>query len=299
MLRYIPTGWFFLSLSVVLLVADSAGATGPARVSLASEVVQVPVVDQEGHLMVDVTIGDSGALRFLLDTGAGVEAWVDDALVRQFGLKPIGQAPITDGSHGVTRHRSVVLVEELQLGGVTARGVRAVVADLGWLSDARGLRVDGILGFPLFHELLLTIDYPGQAMELSFGTLAGSAAHVMRYDDSRNVPDIELRVGRHRVKALLDTGARAAMSLPREFASSFSTLGPLLPLGVVQTVNRELETVGAVLASPLSLAGFRLENVGASFVAGDAQVVIGEQLLRHFALTFDQANRRVRLALPD
>ena len=279
--------------------ADAGGRWRPsAQVTLASPVVHLPLEFSDGHVAVDVLVNGRGPFRFLLDTGAGVEACIDDDLAGLLALQSTGTVLSGDGSGRNVTRRGLVRIDGIEVGGLRAENVTAIVADLEWLRRPGELPVNGVLGLPLFRDLLLTVDYPGERLVLTSGRLSDGGEHVLPYDDSRGVPDVQVTVGRRRLRALIDTGARAAASFPGALAASLATVSTLVPLGTVRTLNNEFEAVGGILRAPLSIAGYRLQGVGARFASKDSQVVLGGTLLRHFALTFDQANRLIRLTHP-
>src|SRR5439155_26218131 len=67
--------------------------------------------------------------------------------------------------------------------------------------------VDGILGFALFTEYLLTLDYPAMQVRLARGALPPSnRTDILNVEIENRVPIIELAIGKVRVRAHVDSG---------------------------------------------------------------------------------------------
>ncbi|MEM7245954.1 MAG: aspartyl protease family protein [Acidobacteriota bacterium] len=294
-LRLLP--WLLVLTAIVLAgrAGASPGRRAAAQVELSGTAVHLPFDLDEGHVLVETWLDGEGPFRFQLDTGAGVEACLDTELAERLGLQSVGTAWHDDGSGRDPVRRSLVALQELRVGGLRAENVTALVADLHWLGRPGAEPVDGVLGFDLFHDVLLTIDYPARRIELARGELSSEEAHVIDYDDSRGLPDVELRLAGRRIRALIDTGARSALSLPDRWRRSLPLRDEPSLVGTVRTVNNEFQLLAARLRSPLEVAGYRLRDVAASFAVGDDEVLVGGGLLRHFRLTVDQVNRRLRL----
>jgi hypothetical protein len=114
---------------------------GAESVEFESPRVEVPLVGAPTLPLVEVTLNGRGPYRFLFDAGANVVS-VKASVAREAGLPVLQQLS----------ERSVVGVDSLRLGGVVFRGVAAV--------GEPELDVDGVVGFNLFKDGLLTLDYP-------------------------------------------------------------------------------------------------------------------------------------------
>lgn len=72
----------------------------------------------------------------------------------------MGQVQAGDGSGNNVRSLNVVELDTLAFGGVEFKKVRA--ASRNYNAAPNLPRVDGILGFGLFEEYLLTLDFPAK-----------------------------------------------------------------------------------------------------------------------------------------
>ena len=83
---------------------------------------------------------------------------------------------------------------------------------IGCLSEEQNCQ--GVLGFPLFEDFLLTLDYPGRRMLLSTGILPEHAAgSLLPFRMQDGVPIAKLLIDGMNVDAQIDSGG-SGLSLP-------------------------------------------------------------------------------------
>src|SRR5262249_31913615 len=144
------------------LVASAASAgTGDGGPHVA------PVELRRAMPFVQVLVDGKGPYTFGIDTGTGTQALVAPTLAEKLGLETKGTVQAGDPSGKNPRQLPRGQLRTLSVAGVQSRGVTAAVYQP---SQAEG-PCDGILGFPLFKEWLLTLDYPGSRLSLSSGRL--------------------------------------------------------------------------------------------------------------------------------
>ena len=268
-------------------------APRPGRTTLGAPLVVLPAQRLGTYLVIEGKWDRGGPWRFLIDTGANTTL-VTPEFAKRYGLSPAPElaAPINvlsaDG-------RAVALppttIRRIELGDARFENISARIYDCAALSAHLGVKIDGILGFPLFRETLLTLDYPRDRVVLapnSPTTLIPGAS--VPFNNANKTPLITVRLDDRKFIALLDSGSDAALSLnPIGLLPSF-TFGP-----------REGSTVS-------TLAGDRPQQIGrlseTFFVAdyalpapvvelSDELSAIGGSILQHFTVTFDQDRDRV------
>jgi hypothetical protein len=190
---------------MIHLVLASALLLAAADVELAEDPVIVPMTHGTKHATVEVFVNGRGPYLFQVDTYHSGEASVDHELVRELGLVKTGTIMNSDGQ--TSMERDVVAVDELRLGGATFRELTAWTGDYEWIERPDGGQVQGILGFALFAELLLTYDYPGNRLILGRGGLTAEDAHTIPFSvaDSGS-PDIRLKLDDRELVFGIDTG---------------------------------------------------------------------------------------------
>jgi Aspartyl protease len=244
----------------------------------------------QGIPLVHVKIDGQGPFAFVIDTGTSCEAIVSPRLVKRLGLSATGRKSITDlGGHG-THSLATVDFRTLSLAGSDFRSVRAVVTDL---PDGDSV-LDGILGFGLFANQLLTLDYPRHRLTLEDGTLAGTNTDgVVQMRMFNGIPVVEIDVAGAKADAGIDSGGRG-LSIPDSliskvrFASSIDTVA----LGRTQVSSFALR--GAVLDGAVELAGFRFERPWLEVNPVFSIANLGSGAMQDFIVTFDQRSKLVR-----
>jgi hypothetical protein len=158
-------------------------------------------------------------------------------------------------------------------------------------------KIDGILGFNLFSEYLLTLDFPSKRVRLERGELPkADGADVLDFESPRGVPLVELNVGGHKVKAHIDSGnAVGGFVLPSALVEKLQFAAAPVVVGRARTISSEVEIKEARLKDSIRLGRFEYAGPTVVFPSVSEDANIGAKVLREFVLTFDQKNRRVAL----
>ncbi len=289
-------------ISCVLVVTpvtaqDSESVRVNSKITLDSAEVQIPMDHSSQHIVISTKVNGQGPFRFQLDTGAGLEACVDLKLAEKLDMPTIGNVLNSSGSEDNAVRRDLVRVNEITFGGMKATNVRALAADYSWISTDPDDPVMGILGFELFEDLLLTIDYPRNEIVLRQGDLtAEQGADTLTFDASSGTPHISVTIGGQEIRTMIDTGAKGAIVLTEDQIGRLKINGEMKQTGTGRTVNEEFPIFSATLAEDLVLGTKSFPNVQASIFKSFDYSIVGHQLLSHFVITFDQRNSRVKFA---
>jgi len=127
--------------------------------------------DFSGRVTAPVRINGAGPFNFVVDTGAN-RTVVSNELAQALGLPSQGQADV----HGIAgvEPSATVLVEQLQVGDVTARGLRSPT-----LPRSR-LGVDGLLGVDVMRDRRVRLDFLRREMKIEpSGPVADSRASTL------------------------------------------------------------------------------------------------------------------------
>ncbi len=186
---------------------SSAGQNSAAQ----SEIYSTPLELIHDKPYVSVTVNGRGPFRFLVDTGTGGQALVTPELAEELLLPIVGHAHLTDPS-GLGEQRSTTAsIDSLKLAGVEFSDVEAVVHNL--YGDAN---CQGVLGFTLFEDYLLTLDFPGRRMMLTRGEIGGdSPGSVLPFRMPDGVPIVSLKIGGQQLEAQIDSGG-TGLSVPQK-----------------------------------------------------------------------------------
>ncbi|MEK6333784.1 MAG: aspartyl protease family protein [Acidobacteriota bacterium] len=270
-------------------------------VSIAAQsapVAIVPIQFRDSRPVIEVMLNGKGPFIFSIDTGGGLAADIDSSIAAQLKLEPSGKVRGGDPSGRNFREFDTVLIDSLAFGGLEFRNVTALSREQRLTPNAP--RVDGILGFALFEDYLLTLDYPGKQVRLARGELpAANGANILTFESPRRIPVVDVLVGNIKMKAHLDSGNMVGrFILPTSLVDKLTLASPPVTVGRARTVNNEVEIKEAKLTDSIKLGSFEFSQPTITFPALAEVVNIGLSVLREFSLTFDQKNKRVKLERP-
>jgi hypothetical protein len=308
---------YLLLLSVAAstwLIAGSpalAGQEGEAPTTSPSCVHETVYEPFAGLILVQVTIGDSPPLDFVLDSGATQSSLTDPFLAMALDVKAreVGLA------RGVGSGAAPVLVSEdtcVRVDGVEALCTSLVVHDIGGqLAAVAGREIDGFLGADLFERYVVEIEpvtqrlllhdpetfaYRGDGFELPLEVVdRRPIVHgtVVIEGDGKEVP----------VRLVVDTGSGRYLSLitksrrrlvPPNTQKRGVSIGVVGGAMVVLASTRRLN-LGSVLAENVETAWMDSFRVPAVRNIEDLNGILGNLLLSRFRAFFDYRGGRLIL----
>ena len=289
------------SIFLVLVCAGSVTAQNSA--------VTIAPMQMRGWMpVVEVKLNGQGPFAFMIDTGSGMQADIDTSVAQRLNLQPSGRAINGDPSGENDREVATLTIDSIMIGGV-AKGTRArrtgegVVEFRNVTAIVRPHKitkdypdVDGILGFALFSDYLLTLDYPAMQVRLARGALPpANGADILNLEIEDRVPIVELAIGKIKVPAHVDSGNFVAgFIMPEEIVEQLQLLSQPVPVGSARSVNNRIELKQVQLRNSIRIGGFEYSQPTITFPAlSDTNV--GYKVLREFTLTFDQKNGRLKL----
>ena len=266
----------------------------PGRTTLDGDVVTIPAKSLSNYLVVEAKWDKRGPYHFLIDTGASVTL-VSPELANRYAARnaPPPTTPLVRvrSADGETALLTATTLRKIELGDALFENVQALVYDCTAISAHLGVRIDGILGFPLFRETLLTLDYPNSRVVLQpLSARPPAAGTSVAFNNERNTPIIPLRLGNQTLVALLDSGSDAALSLnPIGLQPEFAV--PPRPGATIATLSGDREQRIGRLAQDLHLGNHVIRQPVVDTT--DELTSIGGGILEHFTVTFDQEHNQV------
>ena len=295
--RQTPSRMRFTRQLLAVLFATSAYACGwaspatldfdhdklaPGQVAVAGRIVS-------NLLLVEGTIGGAGPYYFLVDTGSSVTLVSDRIATAVPGYRTTptpSPVQVVSAAGGATMLGSTTL-PSLELGGATFANVRAAVYDFVDFSNHLGITVDGFLGFPLFRDVLLTLDYPRSRAVLSprfpSRTIPGIAIPFALEDGTR--PIVNVALGDKTFMALVDSGSDLPFTLDATGLNPPFKSGPRSGPLVATLSGNAPRQIGR-LADNLVLGTCEVREPRVMLT--DQLSTIGAEILRNFTVTFDQ-----------
>lgn len=278
------------ALSIVLLLSLSTFAQAPPPTV---PMHQAPMVERYGKPYVMVTINGKGPFRFVIDTGTGGDALVSPQLASALGLPEIGHATLSDPSGQGSRKAPVVYIDSLEIAGLRFEGIHAVSHPF----FAEAGSCDGLLGFTLFHDYLLTLDFPNRQIRLTSGSLkpdGGKTVLAFRMPDGVPVTTIKFD-GLQPVQAQLDSGG-GGLVLPEKLAAHLKYDVDPVVFASGRSVSTRFEMKAGKLASDVKIGRYTFVHPVVEIHPAFPLVNFGSPPMQIFAITFDQKNLLVRFA---
>ncbi|WP_157772367.1 aspartyl protease family protein [Lacunisphaera limnophila] len=295
--------FFLLTSAFILLFASGCLSRGrsPGSTRVEPQPVRLPAKILSNFFLVESRQPDGKTYRFMVDTGSSVTL-VSPALADVLRQKERrGTLPRTlpvRGANGREVALPAITLRQLQLGEAYFERVPAIVYDFTEFSAHVGQPIDGIVGFSLFRDTLLTLDYPAAQLEIAPNPALAPAAprpprtSVVPYNREQPTPFIPVQMGNESFFALVDTGSDLGLSLNPAGLHPRFTHGPRVGL-----------IVGSLDGNQRQLVGRLEQNITIGTQLVHQPVVdltenlssLGGELLRHFRLTFDQQRHTVTL----
>lgn len=229
----------------------------------------------DGKPVIEAGVNGKGPFRFYLDT-ATPYTLLDRRFAEEVGALSRDEDDAEDRSSSRAARPSTVTVETLSIGSAVFSGVRARLGDLGDGDDSADRPV-GALGFRLFSECLLTLDYPEKRVIVERGQLLfPDGKEVLDLIIKDDAPFALITLGSIDLETCLDSG---------------STKGLVVPGGLAE------ESTDPIAATAV-IGGHTISDPEVIVSDSAPHAVAGSEFLRSFSLTFDQKNRRLRIAQP-
>lgn len=249
-----------------------------------------PMVERYGKPYVMVTVNGRGPYRFIIDTGTGGDLLVTPQLADELGLPPAGQVRLNDPS-GQGGHRTpLVYVDSLQFAGVEFTGLKALRHAI--ISEAGDCQ--GLLGFTLFRNYLLTLDFPNRVVTLGAGSLIPDGERsVLPILMPDGVPIATIQIGEQSIRAQLDSGG-GGLTLPESLAPRLQYEIEPVVFAAGESLSTRFEVKAARLASIVRVGMYTFAHPVVEIHPAFPLANFGSPPMQNFAITFDQKNLLVR-----
>jgi hypothetical protein len=269
----------------------------PANIEVPQDGVTVPMQDMGGRPVVELKINGKGPYRFVLDTGA-VTTVVSDELSRELSLS--APAGMQVAAVGGGTPPAIVVIHDVRIGDAVLEEMIAAVMPLGGLLKGENAP-RGVLSAASFPGYLLTYDYPGKRISIKKSALqSADSKSIFQYREDQVLPTVPVRIAGHDTEVHLDTGSGFGLTLPVKFLTELPLASQPKEAGRLRTHGGEFPVSIARVDGTIELGKYKLdlEEVRFSDVhpgPGPATGNIGYDVLRHFVVTLDSKNRRIRL----
>ncbi len=250
-----------------------------------------PMAERFGKPYVMVSINGHGPYRFIIDTGTGADAFISPELADQLHLPTVAEVVVRDPSGQGGQRVGLVTLDTVELAGIAFHDIRAIRHTI----TGEAGTCQGLLGFTLFRNYLLTLDFPRRQVILAQGALQEDGARsVLPFHMPDGVPVTSLRVNGRQVDAQLDSGG-GGLTLPEELAAHMRwEIAPVV-FASGQTMATRFAMKAAKLGSDVTVGRYTFTHPVVEIHPAFPLVNFGSPPMQSFAITFDQKTLLVRL----
>jgi hypothetical protein len=279
--------------SAVLLLLLAPGSPAQSRPDAALNVVtEVPFQIQGSRATLEVRVNGEGPFTFGFDTGASGAAWVTQALKEKLDLQIVDRIVVSDDSNVKGRSTDAVRVDSITLGSASFNRLTAPVLGDGPRKEGEPY---GTLGFELFENYVLTLDYPAQRLRIATGQLpVPDGRRVLAYRIDGGSPHVRVQFAGVDVETRIDSGNVGGILMPLSLANKLPLAGPLQKAGRVASALNEFDLFRAELDGDVQIGDVTIAGPTLFFSDLVQTPNLGRNVLRSFAITFDQAHQRVQ-----
>ncbi|NMM46945.1 aspartyl protease family protein [Marinigracilibium pacificum] len=315
MKRYISNiVWSILVITFVVPYI-TIGQTQKIGFELTTEVrrITIPFEKYNNLIIVPVLLNESIPLKFILDTGVRNAILTEKTICDLIKMEYDRQVFLSDASGNHVISAFVASNNTLSLPGVKGHSQALLVLEDDYLklSNNIGIDVHGILGYELFKNFVVEIDYQGAELILHDPKYFKPKRSYEEFDMEviEGKPYIFLPVGLNDTtnvmcKLMVDTGASHSLMLSTESDENISipkkNIESVIGRGLGGYINGNLGRI-----ADLRLKDYNLEEVIASFPEGETYFeatkyderngTIGGGVLYRFRVVFDYQNNKFYL----
>jgi hypothetical protein len=297
--------WFCCLLSSVLCLLFSGCATNPGRAPAATRIepqpVRLPAQILSHFFLVESPQDDGQTYRFMIDTGSSVTL-VSPELAAALKQKETRKNPTRTlpvrGANGREVELPAITLRHFRLGEAHFERVPAIIYDFSELSAHLGLSIDGVVGFPLFRDTLLTLDYPAARMEIAPNPVVAPPplrqprTSVIAYNREQATPLISVQMDNESFFVLIDSGSDGGLALNPAGLHPRFTHGPRIGM-IVSSLDGDKRQLVGRLDQNVTIGTQLVQQPVVDLTEHLSS--LGGELLRHFRLTFDQQRHLVTL----
>jgi len=280
-----------------------------------SKSITIKFKSSSNLIIIPVTINESDTLNFILDTGVRYPIITELPFVNKLNLNYLMPIQVKGLGEGVelTAYRSGN--NTMSISGLTARNqeVQMIIDENFQISHILGIPVHGLIGFNLFKDYIVEIDYINEKITLN-------KPEYYKYRDRRNDVIMPLNFDGNKpyvntnimtddsikvpVKLLVDTGASDALWLseksddriqyPKKHIETFIGRGLS---GDLYGIKGRIEGiwVGPLILPQPIVAFPNSDIIDQLMTSNDRNGTIGAEILRRFYVTIDYRNSRLTL----
>lgn len=282
--------------------------------------VSIPFKMINNLMIIPLKINNSDTLNFILDTGVSKTIMTNLYFEGSIQLNQARDVKLSGLGGGDPIPAIISSENQIALGGAVGNDqeIYVLLEDIFFLSSSMGIQVHGLIGFSIFNNFIVEIDYPskvitlyppekykrkkkkGERFPISLERSKPYIEAVIFQQDSSSTSTIETDV-----KLLIDTGASHALSLydykdqrillPSKSFRSY--LGRGLNGDIFGEIGRLPSfTLGSFQFEDLVVSYPDEDDVAIAMKLSDRSGSLGSEILRRFNVVIDYHNKEIILS---
>lgn len=183
-----------------------------------SEPTEIPFqLYNDNLIIVKGTVGTIKGVNLILDTGTTPTS-ISKSLASR--LKLHGNTEPLETLNGVIQTESFIL-PHVQVGAISADGVRVVTQNLEFMEQSLGIPVGGILGLDVLRSHNFTIDY--RKKKISLGTIP-EAKNLVHFETQSPLLTVKASVEGQELRLIVDSGTSGLVIFGNRFKENSGAL---------------------------------------------------------------------------
>lgn len=278
--------------------------------------VQLPFISVDNLIVVSARLNGDIQINLILDTGSPTNLLTDPRISRQLNQNNAKEIRFSGPGTGQRMITGKIMIGlSLEMGEIRGNDLAMVATSTKpeFLKRLNKVPVHGILGYPFFHQFVVTIDYAHNMLIISepshFSPALDALALPFSLSNSKPVLNTSLTIGKHTFpgRLLIDTGAFHDLLLNDALGAKTKSLLPRRPEEYLGTGFGGSIYGTKNLLPLLQLGPLDLQNVQAllpeqgqylTSVAPDKDGSIGNGLLKDYIVTIDYIRETLYLQKP-
>ena len=266
-------------------------------------------------IIIPVSINQSDTLNFILDTGVRYPIITELPYVNKLNLNYLLPVELKglDNGEALTAYRSGN--NQIKIKGLVAKNqeVQMIINENFQISHMLGMPIHGLIGFNLFKDYIVKIDYEHQKLTLynpkkyRYHDSRKNIIMPLYFDDDKPFVRTSLVTDNYAeipVKLLVDTGASDALWLSvksdKRIQLPPNNIEAFLGRGLTGDLYGKKARIDGIWVGPLVLskpivAFPNSEMIDQLMSSNDRNGTLGAEILRRFIVTIDYPNKRLTL----